>query len=275
MKDKVSIVIPSRNEPHLAKTVNDLLKKAKGEIEVIVILDGWWMNGDDISEDPRVNYLHFPEAKGMRNAINSGVVIAKGEFIMKTDAHCLFSEGYDEVLKKSCEENTVVVPRRYALDVKNWKIEERSDDKYPLDYMYLSKDLHGEVWKERDRAKKDIVIDNLMSSQGSCWMMRKDYFDYLELMDEETYGIFWNEFQEIGLKAWLSGGRVVVNKGAWYAHWHKTEGRGYSLPNGEKEQVEKMVRKWLSRGKTWHKQKHDVNWLIRKFSPVPTWPEKI
>ena len=275
MNQKVSIVIPSRNEPHLAKTVNDLLSKAKGDIEIIVILDGWWMSGEDISDDPRVNYLHFSEAKGMRNAINKGVAVAKGDFIMKTDAHCLFSEGYDKVLRESCEENTVVVPRRYALDVEKWKIEERTDGKYPLDYMYLSKDLHGEVWKERDNARKDIMIDDLMSSQGSCWMMRKDYFDYLELMDEETYGIFWNEFQEIGLKAWLSGGRIVVNKNAYYAHWHKTEGRGYSLPKGEKEQIQKMVEKWLSRGKTWHKQVHDVNWLIRKFKPVPTWQDNL
>lgn len=275
MNQKLSIVIPSRNEPHLAKTVNDLLSKAKGEIEIFVILDGWWPSGDEISDDSRVNYLHFSEARGMRNAINSGVAVSDGSYIMKTDAHCLFSEGYDEVLKKSCDEKTVVVPRRYALDVNNWKIEERNDDKYPLDYMYLSRDLHGEVWKERDKARKDIMVDDLMSSQGSCWMMRRDYFEYLELMDEETYGTFWNEFQEIGLKAWLSGGRIVVNKNAYYAHWHKTEGRGYSLPKGEKEQIQKMVEKWLSRGKTWHKQIHDVNWLIRKFSPVPTWPEKV
>lgn len=275
MNQKLSIIIPSRNEPHLAKTVNDLLSKAKGEIEIFAILDGWWPSGDEISDDPRVNYLHFSEARGMRNAINSGVAVSDGSYIMKTDAHCLFSEGYDEVLKKSCDEKTVVVPRRYALDVNNWKIEERNDDKYPLDYMYLSRDLHGEVWKERDKARKDIMVDDLMSSQGSCWMMRRDYFEYLELMDEETYGTFWNEFQEIGLKAWLSGGRIVVNKNAYYAHWHKTEGRGYSLPKGEKEQIQKMVEKWLSRGKTWHKQIHDVNWLIRKFSPVPTWPEKV
>ena len=275
MKDKVSIVIPSRNEPYLAKTVEDLLSKAKGSIEIIVVLDGWWMSGDEISDDPRVNYLHFPKPRGMRNAINAGVSLARGKFIMKTDAHCLFSEGYDETLKKDCEENWIVVPRRYSLDVENWKIEARNDDKYPLDYMYLSKDLHGELWKERDRERKEIMIDDLMSSQGSCWFMQKSWFEYLELMDEETYGTFWNEFQEIGLKGWLSGGRIVVNKNAYYAHWHKTKSRGYNLPAGEKEKTQKMVEKWLSRGKTWHKQVHDVNWLVRKFSPVPTWQEHI
>ena len=40
--DKVSIVIPSRREPLLTPTIKDLLVKAKGEIEVIAVLEGYW-----------------------------------------------------------------------------------------------------------------------------------------------------------------------------------------------------------------------------------------
>lgn len=270
VKGQVSIVLPSRNEPHLRKTIDTLLENAKGNIRIIAILDGWWDKYENLSNDRRVSYIHFSEARGMRAGINAGVAVSRSEYIMKLDAHCIVGKSYDEILKENCKDNWVVVPRRYALDVDTWEIEKRTDNKYPLDYMYLSKDLHGEVWKDRDRERKDVIIDDLMSSQGSCWFMKKSWFEYLELMDEDTYGMFWNEFQEIGLKAWLGGGEVKVNKGTWYAHWHKTEGRGYNLPREEKEKAQSMVDKWKS-GKVWHKQKHDLQWLVDKFSPVPTW----
>lgn len=208
----------------------------------------------------------------MRAGINAGVAVSRGEYLMKLDAHCLVGKGYDEILKADCRDDWVVVPRRYALDVDKWEIEERTDNKYPLDYQYLSNDLHGNVWKDRDNdpLRQALDIDETMSSQGSCWFMKRSYFDFLELMDEETYGIFWSEFQEIGLKAWLSGGRCMVNKRTWYAHWHKTEGRGYSLPKGDKEKTEEMVANWR-KPNFWHKQKHTLEWLVERFRPVPTW----
>ena len=264
----LSVVIPSRNEKYLNKTIHDLLAKAKGEIELIPVLDGTWPLR--IVEDSRVHYIHFSESRGMRNAINMGVAIAKGEFILKTDAHCMFGEGFDEILKSDCEDNWVVIPRRFALDPEKWELIE--NPKYPVDYMYLSKDLHGEIWteKNKDSSLADKFIDDLMSFQGSAWFMKRKYFDFLELMDEESYGKFFNEAQEIGFKTWLSGGRVVVNKKTWYAHWHKTESRGYTLAKGEQEQANKFVNKWLD-GRVWHKQKYFLDWLIEKFKPVPTW----
>lgn len=269
----VSVVIPSRNEKYLKKTVDDLLAKATGEIEITVILEGYWPQTEEFSQDPRVRYVHFTTPRGMRGAINAGVDVSKGEFILKCDAHCMFSDGYDELLKRSCGEKTIVVPRRYALEPEGWMIE--NNPKYPVDYMYLSNDLHGVVWdeKNKDEELKKNPIDELMSAQGSCWIMRKEYFEYLELLDEKTYGTFWQEFQEIGLKCWLSGGRVLINKNSWYAHWHKpsTIGRGYSLPAGEKEQTIKMVNRWLTE-KPWHKQIYDIKWLVNKFNP-PTWSQ--
>lgn len=272
----VSVVIPSRNEPYLKQTIEDLLKNATEEIEIIAVLDGYWPPADQIVGDSRVRYLHFGEAKGMRNGITKAVALAKGKYILKTDAHCMFSPGWDVILKKDCEANWIVVPRRYPLDPEKWQIESRNDNKYPVDYMYLSKELHGIPWIERrdDPEHKDKTIDDLMSAQGSCYFMHKDYFNELELLDEANYGTFYSEFQEIGLKCWLSGGRIVVNKNTWYAHWHKPKdvGRGYNLSKGEQEKAAVMVDKWNGYdGKAWYKQIHHLNWLIEKFGPVPTW----
>jgi len=239
-------------------------------------LDGYWPKAEEIIEDKRVSYIHFSEAKGMRNGINSGVAVSKGEFLLKADSHCMFSKGFDEVLKAKCEYDWVVVPRRYPLIPETWTIEERKDNKYPIDYMYLSSDLHGVVWTEKnnDPQLKEKIIDETMSNQGSVWFMKRNYFDWLELMDESLYGMFWNEFQEVGLKTWLSGGKVMVNKEAWYAHWHKTESRGYSLPSEEQVNAQRNVDRWLTE-KMFHKQKYDIPWLVNHFKPVPTWEDKI
>jgi len=261
IKDKVSVVIPARNEKYLKQTIQDLLQKAKGDIEIVAILDGYWPEESEMVEDSRVMYLHFSEARGIRNAINSGVRMAQGEFVMKIDAHCMMADGFDTVLKADCKDNWIVVPRRYPLDPEKWAIQERTDSKYPIDYMILDENLQG-IPTKGDKAED---VDILMTSQGSCWFMKKTYFEELELLDEATYGTFWQEFQEIGLKCWLSGGQVMINKKTWYAHWHKTESRGYTLPRDEQDKTRAVVKKWKEM-KMFHKQIHDLDWLFAKFN---------
>ena len=261
----ITALIPSRNEKYLLPTIQSLLDNAQETIEVIAVLDGYWPE-EELIEDPRVKYIHKGEAQGMRPALNTAAAAASGEYLLKSDAHCIFAPGYDKALLANMEDNWVVVPRRYRLDVEKWEV--IKDGRPPIDYMYLTPDLHGKEWKRPDLA--DRMIDDLMSSQGSCWFMRKDYYNELELLDVEQYGSFFNEFQEIGLKCWLSGGQVKVNKNTWYAHWHKTEGRGYAMGRSLKNKGEAGTRKWLE-GTGWHKQIYPIGWLVERFGPVPGW----
>lgn len=276
---RLSVVIPSRNERYLQQTINDLLAKAAGEIEVIAVLDGYWPD-PPIADHPKVTLIHRTDAHGMRDAINSAASIAKGKFLMKTDAHCLFGQGFDDVLCADCEDNWVVIPRRVSLDGENWGI--LNNGKAPVDYHYLSYPyfkpeeigMHGNVWIDRAKERADILIDDEMSTQGSCWFMRKRHFDkFLGGMNERNYGRFVQEAQEIGLKTWLGGGRMVVNKKTFYAHWHKgkTVGRGYFI--SKKEMINGAhwsADYWMNN--RWDKRIHDLEWLIDKFAPVPTWP---
>lgn len=274
----VSIIIPSKNEAFLQKTVEDLLTKAQGIIEVIIVLDGYWPN-PPLKEDGRLKIIHRGASFGMRAAINSGVAIASGKYLMKCDAHCLFDHGFDLKLASYIRPDWVVVPRRKRLDGLNWQILDVG--KPDIDYEYLTYPnvngdwnggLHGKVWDERKKVRENILVDDNMSAQGSCWFMEKDYFQALELEDEANYGTFSNEFQEIGLKCWLSGGKVVTNKKTWYAHYHKTEGRGYCLDKSQSEKGAAYTNRWLT-NTAWHKQTLPFNWLIERFWPVPGWPE--
>lgn len=284
MNDKVSIVIPSRNEQFLSHTIKDLLKNARGDIEIIAVLDGYWPPKEEIINDIRVIYLHKGEPEGMRPGINDAVAISTGKYIMKIDGHCMVDEGFDLKLKADCEHNWVVIPRRKRLDAENWCIQDVG--KPDVDYNYLSfpdnpadfggPGLNGRIWTQRilDRNDPKYDIDDEMSFQGSCWFMHKDHFYNMELMDHENYGTFWNEAQEIGLKTWLSGGRVVRNKKTWYAHLHKGKkyGRGYKITNRTIEQGAMFGNKWLD-NKAWDKQTLPFSFLIEKFWPVPGWPD--
>lgn len=253
----LSIIIPSRNEPYLDKTIESLLTNAKGDIEIIVILDGYWVK--KTIQDKRVRYIHRGEARGMRNGINSAVSISRGDYIMKIDAHCMVDEGFDKKMIDECGENTVIVPRRHRLNVLEWKID--NGGRPPVDYEKFDENLRGEKWERPER--NDILIDETPTFQGSCWMMKRSYFDFLELMDEESYGSFFNEAQEICLKSWLSGGKVLVNKKTWYAHWHKDK-RGYSMPESEKQKARAFMQKW--KDIAWHKQTKKLDWLTDKFN---------
>src|SRR3989344_259711 len=124
MMPKVSIIIPSRDERYLQKTIDDLLVKAEGEIEIVVILDGYWPK-TPLKNDPRVTVLHHGtvfDNPGMRESINRGILISRGKFIMKLDEHCMVDRSFDVKLAADCEDNWVVIPRRYRLDPENWSI---------------------------------------------------------------------------------------------------------------------------------------------------------
>ena len=56
----LSVIIPSRNNEYLQRTIDDLLEKAEGEIEIIVVLDGYWPS-PMLVHDIRVSIIHHGE----------------------------------------------------------------------------------------------------------------------------------------------------------------------------------------------------------------------
>lgn len=274
----LSVIIPNRNSQFLTKTIRDILEKAVTNIEVVINIDENWP--DEVVDDPRVHYIHPPTPRGMRWGINTTIKLSQGKYIMKVDDHCMFGEGFDKILIDAHQENWVQIPRRYALDAEKWQREERTDNKYPIDQMYLDFPLkgkehdwgiHGVPWK-RDRKEE---IDDTPSLQGSCYFMARDYFqNFLGELSEVGYGQFSQEAQEIGFKTWLGGGRMVVNKKTWYAHLHKGNryGRMYKMPGGTVEASNWSAYYWMEN--KWKNRVHDMSWLINeKFPNMPSWPD--
>jgi len=297
---KVSIIIPARNEFLLGRTIESILESAEGEIEVIAVLDGYWP--EPIKDDPRVTLIHHVTPVGQRVAVNEAARIAKGKYILKTDAHSMFDKGFDVKLIEDCEYDWTVIPRMYNLHAFDWVCEGGHNfyqDKYPpeggkckecgkpvkiewvwkprfhkkTDFMYMDKDLKVQYWyryAKRKESKGDIV--DIMNGVGACWFQHKKRFFELGGLDE-SHGSWGQVGVEVGCKAWLSGGRHVVNRKTWFAHMFRTT-KEFTFPYEIKVKQQDQARQysrdlWLN--DKWPLAKRPFKWLLEKFQPIPTW----
>ncbi len=188
----------------------------------------------------------------MREAINAGVRVARGEYIMRTDEHCTFAKGYDVELTKNCQDNWIVTPRRFYLDPEKWELM----DKKPIDYEKLKvrefgngmKKFEGVNWGSRTRERKDIMIDETMAFQGSCWVMPKKWWEKVIVeLQTEGYGPHYQDQHEMIFKTWKAGGKVMVNKNTWFAHKHCKFPRSHSYgsQDGDKH-IQYCYDKWIN-----------------------------
>ena len=170
----LSVVIPAKNEIYLEKTIKNVLDNAEGEIEVIAVLDGYIPDPQIIMKDERVIFLHFSDSIGQRKAINEGVKIAKGEFIMKLDAHCAVDKGFDVKLAADCEYDWTIIHRMYNLDIETWlpKWKKRTD------YMYMGLRENGELRAEyytHQEYKKWHNKPDLIDDTMCCTIQDSDF----------------------------------------------------------------------------------------------------
>lgn len=266
----VSIIIPSKDERFLNNTINDVLSNATGEIEIFPILDGWTKEVERIDDD-RVKYIVLPNNGEMqkRQGINAAISIAKGKYVMALDAHCMVAKGFDEVLSKDCEDNWIVIPRRYKLEPETWTTR---TDVPAIDYEYWMLDAYNKRylkpygWSRPER--KDVMIDDTLTFQGSCWFMQKKYFQRMGFMKVEGYTGWGQEDVELTMETWTTGGRVVVNKNTWYAHLFKGKIYGrmyYEIPGQHNKSREYTYNYWCV------ERKDDFMKVLKKFAPIPNW----
>ncbi len=282
---KVSVIIPARVEPYIRETLRDVLGNAVGDIEVILVLDG--VEPDyELPEDKRLRIYRNSKVQGYRPCMNAAINVARGKYIMKMDAHCTIGEGWDKILKADCEDNWIVVPRRYWFDAPTWSIKDM-----PLvdamAYIYPFQPVYGprltaRPWPEYAKQHEDEMLVEDMSYQGSMWFMHREHFHRIGGMNpEDGYGTFGEEPQELGLKTQLGPweGKVMRNKKTWYAHWSKPFSHWCTDPeiagrvtNDEFHRANAWAFQywWNNR---WDKQIHEFQWLVDKFWPLPNWPE--
>lgn len=243
----LSCVIPSYKDPYLNKTVESLLSNAETDIEVICVMDGYWQTPVD---DPRVRVVHLGKNRGMRGAINAGVAVAEGKYILRADEHCMFSKGYDRILTETCEPNWIVTARRYFLDPVKWEVMKIK----PIDCEKLviqgGRKFAGQRWDARSRETKRTQIVETMAMQGSMWVMAHKWWDdVIGELQTEGYGPLYQDSHEMVFKTWKAGGKLMVNKNTWFAHKHRSFSRTHN--NGTLENPSNNEACWAYSLKIW------------------------
>lgn len=301
MKDyDLSILIPARNEMFISNTVDDILKNKRGKTEIIVGLDGAWAD-PGIVDHPDVRIVYVSESLGQRAMTNKLCRLSKAKYVIKCDAHCAFDEGFDVKMMDAMKghDNWTMVPVMRNLHAFDW-VCKNGHRRYqgpsgpclecgeptvrdivwyakpsPQSTSYrFDKTMHFQYFnefKKRPEGKGDITPT--MSLQGSFFMLTRDKYWELDICDEK-HGSWGQQGVEVACKTWLSGGKVMVNQKTWYAHMFRTQGGdfGFPYPQSQKqvEQAREYSRElWL--GNKWPLAKHDLQWLIDKFAPVPDW----
>lgn len=230
----ISVIIPSYKDPYLNKTIESIISSFRGEFEIIPVYDGY-IPKEPINQDIRIRPIHLVENVGMREAINTGVRYSVGKYIMRTDEHCMFSPGFDIRITECIAPNWIVTPRRYALDPVKWEVMPIP----PIDYEKLKIVNYGRGMKfsgvKWDRPNMEhIRIDETMAMQGSCWIMYRSWWDDV-IGELQTFGYdtHYQDSHEMVFKTWKAGGKLMVNKDAWYAHKHRSFPRTHGY-GGEK-----------------------------------------
>ena len=225
--------------------------------------------------------INFPENIGIKGNINALALTATGKYIYKSDAHCSFGKGFDEILKANMEDDWIVMPR-FKIIKDDWSIQIRDGQEEFYDYFYLCcpftdrrgfRFKAGGHWKERtqERLESHPTVDETPQIHGSGWFMTKDRFFELggfPNIDPDGHG---QEPIWLALKNWLMGGKVMVNKKTWYAHLHQdNKVKGYHYTRQEEEYTYNMTAKhWM--GDKEPNLVHNIEWFIDKFYPMPTW----
>lgn len=266
----LSVIIPARREKYLEKTIRNVLENARGNIEILAMLDGWLPEPQLVLNDERVKFFHFEESIGQRQCINYAAKQAKGKYVMKLDAHCAVDEGFDVKLAADCKYDWTVIPRMYNLDIETWKPKKHKltdymhmgfNDKNELRALYYT----GDEYRRQHREKTEI--DEIMCCMGPCFFMHKDRFWELEGCDE-GHGSWGQQGVEVSCKAWLSGGKLMVNKKTWFSHWFRG-GSGPGFPyelSGRAVKEARSYSKDLWLNDRWPLQARKFQWLVDKFN---------
>jgi glycosyltransferase involved in cell wall biosynthesis len=228
----VSIVIASYNEGRrLSQTVHSCLASIRTDLKFeIVVADDGSTDGsaDQVMGLPFVKVVRNQSREGPAGGKDLGARHAIGKILVFLDAHCKPEVGAIEKLASDVAivgGQSVVAPRIAVLDIDSWQNR--------LDHCGngIALNLGGleEQWvplKTLRRYRSFYVSPNLA---GSCLAVTRSLYFELGGFDRQMRS-WGSEHSDFGLKAWLSGHRVLNDIDAVVGHRFQGEIKHYPVP---------------------------------------------
>lgn len=200
-----SIIIPCKNEANNIKWTIDSLLKSKNHLkcEVIVV--------DDASTDGSTEFLnsYICEDKyrdiiliktnniGAAAARNMGAIAAKGKYLFFFDAHIKVPDMWADDLINTLEKANASLVAPCISDITN-----------------ISLAGYGQTWNDEFKitwfSKKPNKGDEIPLAGGAALGITREAFDRIGGFDH-LFQVWGREDEEICLKAWLYGYRIVIN----------------------------------------------------------------
>lgn len=178
----LSIIIPAYNsESFLERCIESLLAQTVREFELIIV--------DDKSEDKSfelikkykdkfkyIKIIGLSENKGVSNARNTGIKLAKGEYIFFLDSDDFVAPNFVEIIYNTIKNsNSDIICFNYNyvsrknLIIKN--LINHKPGKYNckniMKYLIMDTDLHFFVWNKI--FKRDIILSNNVIFESRCF----------------------------------------------------------------------------------------------------------
>jgi hypothetical protein len=291
----LTVIIPSRSEMFLGRTIQDLLEHKEGATEIIAVLDGAWPH-EPIPSHPDLTLIYHPVSIGQRAASNEAARLSNAKYLMKVDAHCAFDQGFDVKMMHLMEDDITMVPVMLNLHAFDWVCPDghrryqspsgactECGKETIMDVVWIAKknpqstayrfdtDMHFQYHAEFGKKQKGDLTET-MSIQGSCFMVTRDKYFELDLCSEDFHS-WGQQGVEVACKTWLSGGRVLVNRTTFYAHLFRTAGGDFGFPYANpmsKVMENRELSKRLFANDEWKGATRKFAWLVDKFQP-PGW----
>lgn len=254
----LSILIPSRNEMFLSKTVEDILANIEANTEVIAVLDGAPAN-PSIPQHPRVNVIYVSKSIGQRAATNLACKLSRAKYVMKVDAHCSFDKGFDRKMIEAFKEvdppsgeasNVTMVPIMRNLWAFDWKCHHCGWKRY----QGPTPEKCGQCGK-KDKMRRKMVWSGKHNPQSTSYCFdATPHFQYFE--DWKHRPQYENDKREKGLTETMS-----LQGSAWMLTREKYWELGICDENfgsWGSQGIEVATKTWLSGGrvlvnhKTWY-----------------------
>jgi len=231
---KLSILIPSKNEPLLKTTLADIQAHKELDTEVL------WM------EDPGI---------GQRATTNLLADKATGDYLMKLDAHCSLAQGFDRALLEEMDAQTILAPLLLPLDPPTWAINGKKQmAQFVFDTNLVMQHAEGSAGET-------------MCLQGSCFVVAKDTYWKWNLGDLSMPS-WGGQGVELGIKAFLNGGTCRTTDKTYYGHVFRHSDTDFPYNRGDnpgKIANQELVRRYKNAS---------LAPLIRKFNLPADWTEQ-
>jgi len=224
---KVSVVIPTYNRAHLIRrAIESVLNQTYQDFEIIVVDDGSTDNTEKVVrsfEDKRIRYIRHERNKGYPKALNTGITVARGEYIA-------FLDDDDEWLPTKLEKQTEKfekVPDKVGLIYSGAEVREREKNVIQKTYYPEFKGdvrvrlllgpmicgSHTALIKKECFAKVGLFNEALKTCQDwDMWKRISDYYEF-DFVPEVLSRTYLHNFQMSGdLDALILGKRGIIEK---------------------------------------------------------------